>query len=107
MTTLAEFLLARIWDDQTIAESARVHVDDLDGWPAVTAAHVLRHDPARVLAECEAKRRIVERYRRHERDVTPHGVALDDSARFALEDTVRDLAQTYADHPAYRQEWRP
>ena len=58
------------------------------------AAHIARHDPARVLAECAAKRRIVE-------GMQPFGPIDDINAEeiFAL------LALPYADHPDYRQEW--
>ena len=52
------------------------------------AGHIARHDPARVLAECDAKRRIVER-RNH----------LDGP-------TLRALAAVYADHPDWREEWK-
>jgi hypothetical protein len=57
------------------------------------AAHIARHDPARVLAECEAKRRIVEMHAYQEEHFTP--------------DELRALALPYADHPDYREEWRP
>lgn len=50
------------------------------------AEHIVRHDPARVLAEVEAKRRIVF-------EVAMPVLAL--------------LALPYADHPDYREEWRP
>jgi hypothetical protein len=95
--TLTEFLLSRIAEDEARVYGIHSGSGDPDFF----------WGPDRIRAECEAKRRIVERYRRHERDVTPPGVALDDTARFALEDTMRDLAQTYADHPDYRQEWKP
>jgi hypothetical protein len=50
-------------------------------------------DPARVLAECAAKRRIVS----FAADLTEEGT----------DDLLRLLALPYADHPGYRQEWRP
>src|SRR5689334_15491507 len=65
-TTLTDFLLARIAEDEEHARSATVpralwprvvegvaEHDDAAGW------HVLHWDPARVLTECEAKRQIV------------------------------------------------
>jgi hypothetical protein len=51
-----------------------------------------------VLAECEAKRRIVEEYRR---DVS--GTPSVDAYRHAMV----IVAAPYADHPDYREEWRP
>ena len=124
--TLTDFLLARIAEDEAVARAATddgiqangqhahwregprgdcgccsrvvglgVDVDDRQ------APHVARHDPARVLAECEAKRRIVGLI----------GVA--DSPEVHVDAFVcaqlaaRHLALPYADHPDYREAWRP
>ena len=51
------------------------------------------YDPERVLAECAAKRSIVER-------------AELAGTKFAMF-TLFDLAAVYADHPDYQDEWRP
>ena len=80
--------------------------------PSRGMAHIARHDPARVLAECEAKRRIVglhvcacpdptcgdcgECSGLHHADPTP-----------APCDTLRLLALPYADHEDYDEGWRP
>lgn len=67
-----------------------------------TAGHIARHDPARVLAEVEAKRRVVERC------TAVQGLLLDDFTAEHLADEVLALiALPYADHPEYREEWRP
>lgn len=77
------------------------------------AEHIARHDPAQVLAEVDAKRRILDAYVdavRMERlmDET------DDDGKWdwlfkseALEGAVKLLALPYADRPGYREEWRP
>ncbi|MGZ4524215.1 MAG: DUF6221 family protein, partial [Mycobacteriaceae bacterium] len=65
--------------------------------------HIARHDPARVLAECEAKRRIVERYRVCEPNYD-EGNRLETRV---LDWTMRLLALPYADHPDYDPAWRP
>lgn len=78
----------------------------------LVAEHVARWSPARVLAECAAKRRIVELHRGQK--------ALWDDDENPLEvvecpecgvlfpcPTLRLLALPYADHPDYREEWRP
>ena len=75
--TLTEFLEARIAEEEDVARAAlgasgrsswraksyRVVVDDGDFEVAAaavpTAAHMARHDPTRVLAECEAKREVI------------------------------------------------
>ena len=84
--------------------------------------HIARHDPARVLAECEAKRRIVENERwrpwppamecaGHPGPFMPHGDYGEDYCFAAgphqdgLNENLRALAAVYADHPDYDQEW--
>lgn len=92
-----------------------------DLWLDVTEAdltHVARWNPARVLDGCEARRRLVEV---HELiggtdtwDAPVHGCGVCIGAGTDGEyliagpcSTLRLLAQPYADHPAYRQEWAP
>jgi hypothetical protein len=64
-------------------------------------AHIARHDPARVLAECEAKRQVVEDMSFYWREY-PEGLA----ARELADRTLTRLAVPYADHPDFREEWR-
>lgn len=66
------------------------------------------NDPARVLAEVQAKRRIVEGYERKLENRRAHPDDLASAgALLALHGTVKLLALPYADHPSYRPEWRP
>ena len=126
---LVEFLLARIAEDE--AEIGPILGPDESagpngiGWAEVGAiSDVLMSSHRRALAECEAKRRIVERcrpqyvvlYRESER---PLASAFDQSTVKTeghsgpiwpfegAESILRDLAAVYADHPDYREEWRP
>lgn len=62
------------------------------------AAHIARHDPARVLAEVEAKRRILTAYENYDREAPELDVP---------DSVIRLLALPYAGHPDYRKEWRP
>jgi len=102
--TLTDFLLARIAEDAALARGPvlpRPHLGRC-GW---RLGEELDDEcacgyPARVLAECEAKRRII--------------VGLDyesDEWCFADAPAVAEvlpfLALPYADHPDYRQEWKP
>ena len=74
--------------------------------------HAVRFDPARALAECEAKRRIVEH---HSRDADPEGDDMADTCAICSSsgpdaqgwpcDTLRYLAVVYADHPDYDPAW--
>lgn len=58
-----------------------------------------------VLAEVEAKRRIVEGY--ENTDGGPWGGCGDDCEWKAIGWTIKVLALPYADRPGYRDEWRP
>ncbi len=109
MTTLTDFLLARIAEDE---DEARTLLPIYDGLvaglksPMITqlalAPHFARHDPARVLAECDAKRRIIERWV-HQAEIHLQ-VDLEQTHGWW---TLCLLALPYADHPHYRPEWRP
>ncbi|MFE6716823.1 DUF6221 family protein [Streptomyces albidoflavus] len=72
----------------------------------VNAEHIARHDPARVLAEVEAKRRIVRAHAKwcEGRCEAKYPEGGFDAAHYW---SIKSLAATYADHPDYREEWRP
>ncbi|MFG2722699.1 DUF6221 family protein [Streptomyces sp. NPDC048416] len=74
--------------------------------PAELAEHIGRHDPARVLAEIEAKRQLLDRY-----EAMESGVLVMIGVESILSEYRRvllpSLALPYADHPDYREEWRP
>lgn len=105
--TLTDFLLARIAED------------DANGW----VSSGLRAEPysrTRAHLECEAKRRIVEKLERRwdEADAAAEDPNLSvrergsmnrmySSQATGLASAVRALAEVYADHPDYREEWRP
>ena len=70
------------------------------------AAHIAANDPAQVLADVEADRRILARcaqWQQDSRSGDPPAVALG----LAAEVIVRELAARYARHPNYRTAWRP
>ena len=122
--SLDEFLLARIAEDKRVATDAAG--DDGQGeWSTDDVAgagpghgsveHIARHDPARVLAECSAKRRIVLACREARPETTfvgthPPGMADFPTAAHGQHQlaavTLALLALPYADHPHYRPEWR-
>lgn len=113
--TLVKFVYARIAEDETAARSASLR--DFWGDGPSDGAHIARWLPARVLAECEVKRRIVDEHKptkpkystRMERGCLTCGTAQgwDDRANEANCNTLRLLALPYADHPEFREEWRP
>jgi hypothetical protein len=114
------FLLARIAEDQRMAAEA-AQATGHESWaggvtaPDGAADHVAHHDPARVLAECAAKRRLVLACRDARPDLhllgaRPEGLDFplpptDQHQLAAL--TLALLALPYAAHPDYRPAWRP
>ncbi|MDR3082117.1 MAG: DUF6221 family protein [Streptomyces sp.] len=81
------------------------HVGEL---PSALADHIARHDPARIIAEVEMKRSIVEKYERALDNSRAHPDDLASSgALLALHGVVHLLAAPHANHPQFRQEWRP
>jgi hypothetical protein len=91
---LTEFLLARIAEDERGARQAQA---DPHGCHDVLAAYfddtdeTWRFTHARVLAECEAKRLLIEIDGRQAKD---KGI-------------LAALALPYADHPDYDEAWKP
>ena len=109
---LAEFLLARIDEDEATADGLhdRGRLDVREGCdqysydPRCCDCGV----PARVLAECAAKRAIVEEYRASAGpSYEDADVDYDAGRESGLEAAVRLLASPYAAHPDYRPEWAP
>ncbi|MBB6440226.1 hypothetical protein HNQ79_006741 [Streptomyces candidus] len=80
-------------------------------------AHIARHDPARVLAEVDATRRIMEIHKPAVPRARPNrergcltctsAQSWDAEANEALCATLRLLALPYEGQPGYREEWRP
>lgn len=110
---IAEFLLARIAEDEAVVTLMLSDPDMYNEWRNPASAvievgrgldnliatndkylmeHIARHDPARVLAECAAKRAIIE----IADDADNYGTCA--QLQFAL-------ASVYADHADYQQEW--
>lgn len=118
--TLTEFLLARIAEDEAVAIATRDGHDPLTWEYAGTGAwgmagpvdgpsgyEAIVVDPARVLAECKAKRRIVAQHKPWSDDDSTLHLCHDSLADDTDCVELRALAAVYADHPDYREEWRP
>jgi hypothetical protein len=142
-TDLIAFLNARLDEDEAAAKDAsgsdwrpggsvwmmRAHPSEVqmvrtdaglavihdDGSPSdAEAIHIARHDPARVLREVAAKRRIVGELANEVNTIDADrdgwtGVHDRDLAADPLlgEVMLRTVAAIYSDHPDYRQEWAP
>ncbi len=77
---------------------------------AFAAAHIARHDPARVLREVAGKRAIVDLHVRMIETATGRPSAfcdVCDAPSLWPCPTLRHLAAVYADHPDYDKEWTP
>jgi hypothetical protein len=98
--TLTDFLLTRIAVDED-RHAFRDLAEAMRGQGMSKVAAFLDEQEARVLAECEAKRRIVE----------IAGPAVDEDGRHlsgsGIPDILQALAAVYADHSDYDESWRP
>ncbi|MCQ4119872.1 DUF6221 family protein [Rhodococcus tibetensis] len=121
---IVDFLNARLDEDERIADEARCLVPgkwesrgidliyaDVDGVAGTLrheedAVHIARHDPARVLREVAAKRKIVETYREarehpdYRTDPVLHAM-VKQHKQFAL----LPLTEVYREHPDFGR-WR-
>lgn len=111
---IAEFLAARLDEDERIAQACREPIWRLDpGWDGGVylledeagawiapgqedGPHIARHDPARALAEVAAKRAII---RNAEFNWS------DDQGCDASWNALEAVAQVYADHPDFDPAW--
>lgn len=136
MDDLIAFVHARLDEDEQVARDASpgpwrpnaehdevLAVDDItvaDGFALsghqlrTTVDHIARWDPARVLAEVEAKRRILAEV---VDDANGLDISVDLDRRVGTRDETAEpylgdqlaklLALPYVGHPDYREEWRP
>lgn len=135
MEDLIEFLNARLDEDETTAQAASpgpwsvdndAYPEAIHGADGATpvaggrwggeasvfdkdedALHIVRHDPHRVLADVAAKRQIIQNCEwvnlDENRDFSDFMAGRAQEARTVL----RRLALPYANHPDYREDWRP
>lgn len=136
--TLVEFLAARLDEDEAAATEAGADewTDEVNVWMVVDskgepvaydegkpteeqAAHIARHDPARVLREVESKRAILADHSNPHSAAAAEDPGLEEGTRQSRrlngewcvhhEDhecsTLRAMAAVYSDHPDYRPEW--
>lgn len=120
---LVTWLRAHLDEDERVANAA----GGCD-WSNIIAdrdenIHIARHDPARVLAEVEAKRRILEAVERYfdphpgqpctnldedgEQTWEPCELHVERMATAITPYVLPLLALPYADRPGYREEWQP
>jgi hypothetical protein len=126
---LVEWLRAQLDEDERLAREATVDVPaepDASGvWPGWPwspgdtsglpwVQHCMRHDPARVLAEVQSKRLILEaavdaasRRLYYERDGEEPFAAESVGFDEAMTKVLRLLALPYQDRPGYLEQWRP
>lgn len=135
MNELVAFLRARYNEDEQVARAADAgrwlpedkgvtfewRADDFHEGEAqarlladtrANLEHIANWHPARVLAEVDAKIRVLdhaEAWFGASFATTPDGWSSDTATayRMAMGWTLRLLAQPYADHPDYREEWTP
>lgn len=105
MSALTDFLLARIQEDEErYRETAGDERNQQSAFnsPDLNEGYIVA-EALRCLAECEAKRRIVELHAQLSEDSDTEYSGWVDLAH----NTLATLALPYADHPDYNTDWRP
>ena len=105
-TSLTDFLLARIAEDEEIASRAGTFEPWSEKMRRDNYGH-LTIQPDRVLAECEAKRRIVEDFQHLDADYHVTHSEFTEARQFQALVALGHVALPYADHPDYNPDWRP
>ena len=113
MDDLVQFLRDRYDEDERVVRDANTSPEMVTGIPrsyvdAPMSRHISRFaDPARVLRETKAKRALLDRF-------LPDAASADEqiNEEWHADSTLADdllctMAMSYADHPDYREEWRP
>lgn len=108
---LIAFLKDRIAEDEAAIRTwaaCCVHIDACDE----TGGYLERFDNRRMLAEVEAKRRILRLYENalaahRSGSISLRNRTQDEAAVDVLGEAVKALAPPHAEHPDYRPEWRP
>jgi hypothetical protein len=88
--------------DEGVTEARPTAADD-----EAVAKHIARHDPARILAEVDAKRRILAIHRRYVDEPGQACLGCAGGIEWEACPIVLLLALPYVDHPDFREEWRP
>lgn len=108
MTDLVAWLRERLDEDERVARSARegfFQPETLSIFAAVSdAAHVITHDPARVLRQVAAHRRILDEYEQTVEYYATHRAAPAGELHGLLF-AVKAIASIYSDHPGYDTAW--
>lgn len=104
--TLSAFLLAAIADDEAVARREKPSTSGILFPPLQPGQTDLGAIAARVLAQCEAHRRIVERLSAVIGDEPPTSTLDEDGWELLAWETLHDLARVYADRPGWQEAWR-
>lgn len=113
MIELAEFTRARVAEDEQGAAKMRENEGSMAdcGEPHDASIYISeswQFDADRLRAECEAKRRIIDRLEQLVQHLDAAGLMMPDEVSAVLVDGIgAELALPYAGHPDWREEWRP
>jgi hypothetical protein len=115
LVTVEEWPTTMRLDDGTSVHTRMMplsYAENIVEMDAAAGGHIVRHDPARVLREVEAKWRIIELYEYAVAAWELDRMKLDPPTVHLGEKTmalaaILALALPYADRPGYREEWRP
>nr|WP_237281383.1 DUF6221 family protein [Streptomyces caniscabiei] len=99
------------WPTHSVGELPQFAIPAVDEVPSAVGGHIVRHDPARVLREIDAKRRIIAEHTVTEPYAFEGETGTITYCPICLSDgkcpTLRLLALPFADREGYREEWAP
>lgn len=75
------------------------------GLPESEARHIARHDPARVLRECAARRRLITRWESLAGLTNSEDDGFSRGQLFEVCQDLKDSVQSYAGRPGFKEEW--
>jgi hypothetical protein len=98
-----------IWkaDDRTESiEGEHMEIYDEGGHTHEHAVHIARFDPSRILAQCSAMTKMLDKYYHIQESLRNYPNPGNASSLITAEHMLRLVALLYVDHPDYQREWR-
>lgn len=95
-------------DTATVRVAGGADVAVMERYSYQDAEHIATHDPARVLREIDAKRRLIADYTKETRTMgRGHRTGWAEGGQAVRERLIKVWAAIYDERPGYREEWRP
>lgn len=88
-----------VFPTRSVGDLPQFAISHAEEVPSAVGGHIIRHDPARVIADLTARRRTIERCLEKEHS-GPETIVFAD-------EILRDMTEAYKERPGYTRAWRP